>query len=165
MKNIVLIFLFLVLLAPNIYSQVAIGKETVDGLGILDFASGDRRGLVLPYTNSISNPTNGTLTFDTNSKKIKSFVNNNWVDLSFEGSLPAVVNTNPNLTTDNDVIIGSNTSSAVGVLVLESNNKALILPKVDNVTNIFKPTIGTICYDLSLNALAIYNGVGWSFWK
>jgi hypothetical protein len=164
MKNKVVLFLFLMLFASKFYSQVAIGKETVDGLGILDFASNDKRGIILPYTNSVLNPTNGTLTFDTNSKKIKSFVNNNWIDMTFEGNLP-VLNTNPDLTTQNGVIIGASTSTATGVLVLESNNKALILPKVNNVTEIFNPSSGTICYDLSVNALAIYNGVEWSYWK
>jgi len=164
MKNKVVIFLFLMLFASNFYAQVAIGKTNVDGLGILDFASGDKRGIVLPYTNSISSPTNGTLTFDRNSKKIKSYVNNNWLDMSAEGTLPNKVNNNSD-SASNGAILGSSTSSATGVLVLESNNKALILPKVNSTTEIFNPAPGTICYDLTFNAIAIYNGVEWSYWK
>ena len=64
------------------------------------------------------------------------------------------------------MIIGSTTSLASGVLVLESTNKALMLPRVVSPhLNIKSPYPGLICYDTVKNAIAIFNGESWYYWN
>lgn len=157
--------LFLYCFPVFVFSQVAIGKQSIDGAGILDFALGDKKGIVLPWTNNITNPTNGTLTFDLATNRVMFYGNNQWNSMSFAGTAPSSVNNNPEIA-DQGVVMGASTSVAKGVLVLESTSKALILPKVNNVsTDIFNPSPGTICYDLSTNAVAVFNGVSWAYWR
>jgi hypothetical protein len=63
------------------------------------------------------------------------------------------------------LVIGSTNTSKVGVLVLESSDKALLLPKVSDVaTNLVNPEAGTIVYDTLRKKLAVYNGLTWAFW-
>jgi len=164
MKNKSLFSLICLVFLTTIQAQVAIGKKNIDGLGIIDFAPNLNRGIVLPYTSLITSPTNGTFTFDIVSKKVKLFSNNNWENMTFEGSVSTNYPFEPDTNTNN-LIIGAASSDAKGVLILESNNRALILPKVNDVTTLFNPAAGTICYDLATNSLAIFNGIEWSFWK
>lgn len=146
------------------FSQVAIGKESIEGSGMLDFAPNLKRGIVLPWTNIVSNPTGGTITYDRNSKLVTYFNGNSWVNMTDGGLASLAVNTDPDI--GGGVIIGADSSVAKGVLVLESTSRSLILPKVDNVaTDIFNPAPGTICYDLATNSLAVFNGTVWAFWK
>lgn len=164
MNIIKLNFLLVCCLSTYMNAQVALGKSSVDGAGILDFAPDDTRGIILPYTNKINNPVNGTFTFDLNTNKVLVFSNNSWLDLTSSGTAPNIINTDPDL--GGGVIIGAESSVAKGVLVLESNSKALILPKVNNVSlDIYLPSPGTMCYDLTEDAIAVFNGVNWSFWK
>ncbi|WP_449400955.1 hypothetical protein [Chryseobacterium wanjuense] len=63
------------------------------------------------------------------------------------------------------VIIGAADSSATGVLIFESNNKALILPKILDPTNSVKsPSAGMMCYDPIAKMVCFYNGNNWSYW-
>lgn len=163
MKKLILLF---VSFALN--GQVAIEKTQVDGSGILDFPAGTTKGIILPRVLNNENMTNtesGTLVFDLATSKVKYF-NGIWVDLSDKaGTNPE--NLNPgNDIADNRVIIGAASSSANGVLVLESTNKALILPKVENpVDNVKSPEAGMICYDPTAKLICVYNGSEWFFWK
>ncbi|WP_148043492.1 hypothetical protein [Chryseobacterium sp. G0240] len=62
--------------------------------------------------------------------------------------------------------MGASTSSAPGVLVLESANKALILPKVAAPhLNVKNPYPGMICYDTASKSMAVFDGLKWSYWK
>lgn len=91
--------------------------------------------------------------------------NNLWVDLSDAGSLTGII-PNTSFEQGGGVIIGAASSSAQGVLVLESANKALVLPKVnDPVANMKSPVAGTICYDTVSKTIAVFDGVTWNFWK
>ncbi|MCQ4142440.1 hypothetical protein [Chryseobacterium sp. EO14] len=162
MKKIAIILL---LTSIKIFSQVAIGKTSIDGAGILDFKIGESKGIILPYTSSISNPSNGTLTFDKSSKKVMYFGDGHWINMTDEGIFPPSSN-EPEQTNESGFIIGTKPATAIGVLVLESNSRALILPKVNNASvDMFNPSPGTICYDLSTDSIAIFNGVVWSYWK
>lgn len=63
-------------------------------------------------------------------------------------------------------VIGALSSPVKGVLVLETTDKALILPKTGSPhLNIVKPMAGTICYDTNKKMMCVYNGTEWSFWK
>ncbi len=83
---------------------------------------------------------------------------------------PALANDTSPVTALDDVgggvVLGADSSSASGVLVLESSDKALILPKVTNPhLNMKSPTIGAMCYDTTSKSIAIFNGKEWAYWK
>ena len=169
MKKLVLILLFVSSFRSR--AQIAIGKNTIDGSGIIDFGINLKGGIVLPRITQMPTQaealTNGTIlvnAVDLNSVKVQVRQNGNWINLTDNISLPYLdVNTAPD--TGNGVVFGSNTSSASGVLVLESTNKALILPKVTNVNDYGNALIGTLFYDLATKSLAVYDGSKWILWK
>ncbi|MCU7618433.1 hypothetical protein NZ698_14630 [Chryseobacterium sp. PBS4-4] len=137
---------------------------------LLEFSNNANKGIILPWTNGdVGNPVNGTIIFNTVSKKVKAFLNNAWVDYSNEASTNNSVDTslqnsaafpeNPNA----GVVIG-NSSTVKGILVLESQDKALVLPKVASPhLNIINPSPGMIVFDTVKELLCIYNGTQWSF--
>ncbi|MCB9202707.1 MAG: hypothetical protein H6604_06660 [Flavobacteriales bacterium] len=159
-------FVLFMFFSCYLFSQVAIGKDTVDGDALLDFASGTTKGIILPNVDNntaMTNLTPGTLVFDKTSMKVKLY-NGIWKELSDDSG--ANVSTNTNTDIGDGVIIGANTSSAEGALVLESQEKALILPKInDPVSNVVNPYPGMICYDTSTKLLCVYNGTDWFFWQ
>ena len=160
------ISLFMNLYSLSVKGQLSIGKSSVDGDGIVDFGNFPK-GIVLPIVNSLPNPPSpGTFVVDNNDNKVKVFSNGTWIYLTdVVGSTDRRI---ANLSSDigEGVIIGNSESSAKGILVLESENKALILPKVANPhLNIPNPVIGTICYDVVSKSLAIYDGNEWHYWK
>lgn len=152
--------------------QVAIGKENINGSStILDFYDGadNFRGIILPAVESaptdLTAANNGTFLFDTSDNKVKMFENEIWVELSDEGDSTAIpVNTSDE--TGDGVIIGSETTDADGVLVLESADKAMILPKIANPhTTVKSPYPGMMCYDTVSKSLAVFDGSVWNYWK
>jgi hypothetical protein len=166
--------IFIVILAfvcNTLHSQVAIGKKSVDGFGILDFAQ-DIGGIILPVVRTLpsgSGATNGTILInavDSSAVKAQIRVNGAWVDISDANRDLSGISLNTTANIERGVIIGSKTSSASGVLVLESTDKVLILPKSTNAeTNIKSPIVGTMVYDLASKSVAIYDGIKWNFWK
>lgn len=161
------ILMMTVLTAGILQAQVAIGKPTVDGAGILDFASGDNRGIMLPRVTDVSGiTTEGTLYYDVAAKKVKC-KGHTEEDLSVKND--GVFVETPNyqaLAEEGDgVVIGDETMAPEGVLVLEDATRALILPKVASPhLNIKNPEAGLICYDTDSNMLAVYDGKQWAFW-
>lgn len=165
-KTIILISL---IASATAYSQVAIGKTILESASSsLEFGN-ENRGMMLPWVTNVSslqNTVNGTLVFDLSDKKVKSFQNNIWVDLSIntsgiaDSSLQNDLNDNPAAKTS----IGTPTATA-GILVLEDNNKAMILPKVASPhLNIISPDAGMMVYDTVKKQLAVFNGSVWTFW-
>lgn len=172
-------FVFLVLSFflgfSTVIGQTSIGKKTTEGTDVLfDFEANESRGIILPWVTqdiNVVSPVGGTLIFDSNDKKVKYYkggTNAEWIDLSIntgnvdlniqQGSLEK--------TTVDQAVIGSRFSSASGVLVLESDNKAMVLPKMENPhLNILSPQAGTIAFDTISKMLCIFNGNEWSFWK
>ncbi|KFF19252.1 hypothetical protein [Chryseobacterium sp. JM1] len=166
MKKIVLIIGLLSL--EMIQAQVAIGKETVDGDGILDFKSNTTNGILLPIVETLpTNAVEGTILMDKNDKVVKMKTDSEWISLSDPGSIDNVsFNTSTETPAQTNVIIGSATTTAPGVLVLESADKALILPKVAAPdTSVKNPFPGMICYDTVSKTLAVFDGLKWSYWK
>lgn len=149
-------------------AQIAIGgKTSVDGSAILDFPTGTTKGIILPNVTDVSTMTSvepGTIVFDVASSRVK-YNDGFWKDLSDRTGI------SPTLLPGNDiaeakVVFGSQTSTADGVLVLESPTKALILPHVLNpVTSIKSPTAGMMVYDPIKNMMCVYNGKEWFFWN
>lgn len=171
MKNIRNISITVALVVFNsIFAQVAIGKQTVDGNStVLDFnnVSGNTKGLILPATSGLPAGAlvNGTFIFDTTDKKVKVYENNIWKSLSDAGNSSAVV-VNNSAETGKGVIMGEATSTADGVLVLESQNKAMILPQIATPhLNVKNPYPGMMCYDTTSKTLAVFDGSVWNYWK
>lgn len=160
-----------ILLALNlsVNAQVSIGKEQINGTStLLDFydAPTNKGGLILPAITTLpQSPANGNFVFDTNTETVKVFQNNQWVDLSEAGDNTAIHH-NAVPEHGGGMIMGAGTSDAQGVLVLESPDKAMILPKVaEPHLNVKSPYPGMICYDTTSKALAVYNGSKWYYWN
>lgn len=152
------------------FAQVAIEKAMINGTStILDFNSvpGNTKGLILPSTSGVATGAlaNGTFVFDVTDKKVKVYENDAWKPLSDAGSLGTVtVNNAPER--GKGVIIGAPDSAADGVLILESLNKAMILPQIATPhVNVKKPYPGMICYDATSKSLAVFDGSVWNYWK
>lgn len=156
-----------------INAQVAVGKSTVNGDGLLDFAAEsiypDKKGLILPKVDAIaSTSVSGTIYLNVSGQveyldKDKIVVSMSKSANGFLTGLPVNLNgTGKGVVITDDSI----TSLAPGILVLDSNNKALILPKVTNPeTTIGSPSPGMMVYDLDSNSIAVYNGEKWSFFN
>lgn len=170
MKNFLLLILVILTgLVAN--AQSSIGKGTQpDGSGILDFNDNGKSGIVLPWTTSLPTGaalTGGVMIFDANLKKVVYYNGSDWVDLSKQSGIVdlSIQELVPESVLQGTVI-GENNSSVEGVLVLESSDSAVILPKVVSPhLNIVNPMPGTICYDTVKKLVCIFNGSEWTFWK
>ncbi|RKS97444.1 hypothetical protein [Chryseobacterium defluvii] len=155
------------------FAQIAIGKSSVSNPSVsLEFADGNR-GLILPWVTSAASVTgavDGTVIYDIADRKVKYLRSGIWVDLSIDttGVVNTVLQNSKTERTNSKVIIGSDgsTNTTPGILILADNDKAMVLPKMDNPhINIINPTAGMMAYDTANHQLAIYNGSVWSFWK
>lgn len=184
MTSKLIIILTTVLSFPIASAQIVIGEvEEVGQSTLLDFESspGNVRGIILPavdVTELPSNPTpaNGTFVFDTSDNTVKAFYLNDqgieaWHDLTgFEGPGEFDAGILDHLDGTNDIgegtVIGNPSSSVEGVLVLESTEKAMVLPKVASPhINVKSPYPGMMCYDTITKSLAVFDGSKWYFWK
>lgn len=169
MRQLIYILFFL---GSILQAQVSIGKQEVSSPNaLLEF--GDEAtnyfGIILP---SVTNTTaismvNGTFIYDVETQKVRMYEDGSWIDLSARGNATAIMNNpsdeNPGST---GVIIGADSSTAQGVLVLESSDKALVLPKIANPhTTVENPYPGMICYDTASKSLAVFDGSNWNYWK
>jgi hypothetical protein len=151
----------------QVNAQISINKSTIDVSSVLDFGAGTTKGIILPIVESLpTTAVNGTILMDKNEQKVKMKQNGVWVNMSGIGNVSRVnFNTSSDVST-NGIIIGSPNSTALGVLVLESNTKALILPKINSPhLNVKSPVAGMICYDTASNCVAIFDGTNWNYWK
>ena len=91
--------------------------------------------------------------------------NNVWKDLSDVGNSSNLISNSSN-DIGEGVIIGAESSSAAGILVLESTDKAMVLPKITNPhLTVKNPYPGMMCYDIVSKSLAVFDGVNWNYWK
>ena len=153
----------------------AVGTAAVKTSVLLEFAAGQNKGFILPYVRTIpASPAEGTLILDASSPtaaRVK-YYNGSWVDLSGQdGNVTTALAQQPTAiqapeTTVSKAIIGAATSSADGVLVLESTTKAMVLPIVSDVNNIPSPSAGMMVYVNKAGAkrLAVFNGKHWVYW-
>lgn len=149
-------------------AQIAIEKAQVDGSGLLDFPANTTKGILLPIVETLpTDASPGTLLMDKNDKIIKMNVESVWVPLSDQGAVTgAVFNTNAEIPGQNRIIMGSDATTAPGVLVLESSDKALILPKISEPhINVKNPYPGMMCYDTVSKTMAVFDGLKWNYWK
>lgn len=172
------IFITILLIATATFNaQVIIGdavgtapankKQSV----LLEFANTNNKGLILPYVRTLpTNPAPGTILLDSSTPataKVKLYDGSNWKVLSGEANVTSTLLTQPTTQEEPNAkaIIGNRTSSADGVLVLESGTKAMILPIVSSTDNIVSPSPGMMVYVKGTNKyLAIFDGAKWAFW-
>lgn len=168
----ILIIIFTILLTASVYSQVAIGKETVSSSSASIEFGDEKRGILLPWVNSqasVTDAVDGTIIFDTNDKIIKYLKNGSWFSLSPQNSGAVDTNLQDDLTENltSKVAIGDNAQNDTtsGILVLTDTDKAMVLPKVALPHyHIENPAPGMMVYDSQSKQLAVYNGTVWSFW-
>ncbi|AZA93614.1 Uncharacterised protein [Chryseobacterium nakagawai] len=141
---------------------------------LLEF-EGQNKGIIIPYTRTLpASPAEGTLLLDVSNEsqaRVK-YYNGSWTDLSGQDANVAsemtIQPTSAQVFEQNNTkaIIGSNVSSAEGVLILESSTKAMVLPTVDSTDNIPDPSPGMIVYinKTGSKRLAVFNGNKWSYW-
>ena len=181
MKNIFSICLLAISSAA--VSQVIIGNATGTATDktavLLDFAAGQNKGIILPYVQTLPSGTGlveGTMVLDArNPLKAKVLYYNGtptWFDLSSrnEADISSKLTIQPTTIVEDPAakaIIGARTSTADGVLVLESSTKAMILPIVANTADVPDPAPGMMVYVNKTGAkrLAVFNGANWTFWK
>lgn len=165
-----------------INAQVAIGKTSTTSPSVsleFDYTLNDptkQKGLILPWTNASNTLVSvvpGTVIFDASDKKVKYYKGTDdpnsqptWVDLTIDntGIVDTTLQSNITDVETSKVAIGT-LSNTNGILVLEDNNKAMILPKVDKYTSVVNPTSGTMVYDLANDMICFFNGSVWTFWK
>lgn len=167
MKSLVVqLMCMFVLLNGN--AQTAVGKQTVSSPSVLlDFGSGTTRGIILPAVESIpAAPANGTFLFDRNDSIVKMFENGVWVQLSSTGDDGSIVPYTGTVDTGKQTVMGAQTTAVDGVLVLESSDKAMVLPHIANPHIAVKsPYPGMMCYDTYSKSVAVFDGAVWNYWK
>lgn len=165
------------------FSQViigdAVGTATNKASVLLEFAAGQNKGIILPYVQTLPSGTGlaeGTIVLDaTNPAKAKVLFYDGtpaWFNLSTgsDADITSKLTIQPQTIVEDPAskaIIGARTSSADGILVLESATKAMVLPIVANTTDVQDPAPGMMVYVNKTGAkrLAVFNGTNWTFWK
>ena len=136
MKNIFTIILLASITSIN--AQVIIGNSigtaTTKTSVLLDFAAGQNKGMIVPYVRTIptgSALVGGSIILDATTAttaRMKYYNGSTWIDLSGQDAnvTSALANQPTGVTeTNSKSIIGAQSSSADGVLVLESTQKSL----------------------------------------
>lgn len=189
MKYLITILAFII--SGSALSQVIVGDEAgsnpnpsdtgFHSSALLDFHSArDNSGIILPYVRVLPQTTDGlvegTLILDATNpaQAAVKYYNGSWVDLSSNNraDVTAEMDDQPLLgqvieDPDAQMIIGDENTTASGVLVLEANDKAMILPMVSDTDKIVNPSPGMMVYLNKSGAkrLAVFNGNKWTFWK
>lgn len=169
---------FIILFGTAFYStnaQIAIGKDNVTNSSVLLEFGNARKGIIVPQVNSWTSAVAGTFIFDANDRIVKvrearnNGTNNNWTNLTqnaAQGAVHTFTNSSTENAQTNGVVIGAESSTKPGALVLESTTQAFVLPKVANPQSTMRGSIaGTMVYDTASGTLAVYDGVNWSYWK
>ena len=160
------------------FSQVIIGDNVGTATDktsvLLEFSSTQNKGIILPYiTDKTGLNTPGSMILNATiptAAKVEYYNGITWVDLSVQtANVSSYLGIQPTAkeNTNAKVVIGANTSAADGILVLESNTKAMVLPTVSSYKNIINPAPGMMVLldNGGIKTLAFYNGNQWSFWS
>ena len=160
------------------FSQVIIGDNVGTATDktsvLLEFSSTQNKGIILPYiTDKTGLNTPGSIILNATTPtaaKVEYYNGITWVDLSVQtANVSSYLGIQPTAkeNTNAKVVIGANTSTADGILVLESTTKAMVLPIVSSYQNIINPAPGmmVLLNNGGIKTLAFYNGNQWSFWS
>lgn len=152
--------------ANEVKAQVAIGKEDVTNTSVLLEFGDEAKGIILPAVDEAADAVDGTFVLDNTLQSVRVMEGGSWTDLTAPGEATANLFMNAGNDVGEGVVIGAESSSKPGVLVLESTTMALVLPKVaEPHLNVLSPVAGTIVYDTESSMMAVYDGQNWSFWK
>jgi hypothetical protein len=176
MKKHFITALYIITMLPilNINAQVAIGKTVLTNNSVLLEFGNETKGIILPSTSTVPASVGGTFIYNPASKSVQVWEQRDnggtggWLNLTEinMGISHAFTNTGPDTTATSGVIMGAETSNKKGVLVLESSDKALVLPIVESPhTTMPSSVAGTMVYDPLSDTLAVYDGATWNFWK
>lgn len=164
-KRLIITYGIMLSFSINCYSQLLIGKNTFTGSTLLDFAENTTNGLILPHVadiTSMTNVTEGTLVFDRATKKVHYYDGVQWIAINQEEGELTLTAEEKEIGGDQGVILGSDESTAKGVLILESSDKAMVLPKIyDPAKNVTSPYPGMMCYDTRGGHVYFFNGLKW----
>src|SRR5690606_4807104 len=165
-----IIVVAILLIGCYIQAQIVITNEAnpkpTNNSVLLEFGNNEAKGIVLPTVDEAPNAVSGTFVVNSTEKAVQFFDGNDWVNLTEEGEVVAnnYINAGENL--GQGVVLGAETTTKPGVLVLESTTQALVLPKVSKPQeNMASSIAATIDYDGESDTLAIYDGKNWSYWK
>lgn len=162
----------------SIFGQVIFGDNVgtaIDKTSVLmEFSNAGNRGLILPYiTDKTGLTTPGSIILNATTPtaaKVEYYNGTTWVDLSVQSAnVSSFLGVQP-VAKENasaKMVIGSSTSAADGILVLESSTKAMLLPVVSSYQDIVNPAPGmmVLVNNGGIKTLAVYNGNQWSFWN
>ncbi|GEM53150.1 hypothetical protein EB1_29400 [Empedobacter brevis NBRC 14943 = ATCC 43319] len=175
-KNIVLLILLLSVSSIKVNAQIVIGdnSNSSDNKALLSFTS-ENMGVILPIINSNTEAastgnvvkTPGTIYVSRADKQVKVYMavspQNSTGLLALTPTLPTTVtlptaNTSVESTENAGVIIGSETTTQKGILVLESEEKTMVMPLIGTVEQpphkyVKNPYIGTIGFAETENVL------------
>ncbi|NIF05423.1 hypothetical protein F3J23_08200 [Chryseobacterium sp. Tr-659] len=167
MKKYFICPIFALIFCNSNYAQVVIGNSAqfLTAGGVLDL-SNEAAPLVVPNIGSQpADAVEGTVIFDSSVNKVIYKKDTGWEELTKNTGIRNVPTVSFTGIESRGVIIGNTSTQAPGVLVLESSNMGLVLPRANTPQNIVEPTSGSVIYDESKKMLAVYNGVEWSFWE
>lgn len=188
MKN--LLVILIITSSISINAQVRIGAVSsattvTNNSVLLEFGTDGDKGIILPYVESVptgaNNSKGGTIIFDVSATteykvKVKN-ENTGWSDLSGVSGYATAVETDVKTPQASPLteqasaraIIGNSATTTDGILVLDSDTKALVLPIVTDFTSIKNPSPGMMAFlkgaTTDKNRLILFNGQKWSFWK
>lgn len=137
------------------------------------FSKDGNRGLIVPYiTSKTGQTTPGSIILNATtptSAKVEYYNGTSWVDLSVQGAdVSSFLGIQPAAREipSARAVIGSDTTNANGILVLESSSKTMVLPIVSSHLDITNPAPGMMALinNGGDKILAVYNGNQWAFW-
>lgn len=166
MKTTLILNLLTVFTFGTITAQVGIDKDSGFGANaILEFGSEARGIRLTPVADATTlTATGGTIVFDGATGSFRYYDGTSWstaIAGGTTGGAPAAADS-----TTQGVLIGTNSSSAQGVLILGADTgetKALVLPNI-NLTEarIPNPAVGLMVYDTASGTVRVFNGNSWT---
>lgn len=148
------------------------GKEVSSPSVLLEFddSATNIKGLLLPTVTSLTETSvAGTLLYDLEDFNFKIRTQEQWEDLT---PPQRSISTYIELSEGSDkheaagMIIGDETDESIGILVLATSDKAMVLPKItDPEMNVPYPYPGMICFDTTTKMLAMFDGNEWNYWE
>ncbi|MFN3782439.1 MAG: fibronectin type III domain-containing protein [Spirosomataceae bacterium] len=146
---------------------LSVGSGRLENSAALDLLS-NSQGLLVPRMNlaiiqSIPSPPEGLLVFCTDcTPACFYFSNGSTWQKQVAGTSLGTINTEANV--DRTMLsIGTATPNPSAIIDLTSSNKGLLLPRIDSLAQIEKPTEGLLVYlkKVSLKGIYFYNGNAW----
>lgn len=149
---------------PNVILEFNDRRDAAKTANGTTAINGENKTLILPIVSEINSASSeGTIWFDANDNIIKYKSATGIINMTDAGSDESTPDF-AEIATPNGTIVGAESTTAPGVLVLEATDKAMVLPVVNGVAAVVNPEPGSMVYDNQEKAIAVFNGVEWFFW-